>query len=548
VNKKGYAHNKIAKILSIIIVVLMSLSILGGCKPKEGENTDTKSPASTSSSPAKTTVKSAEKTTVKSPEKTDDKRETMTNSTAGTVSTSSLNQTPAAIGAESEKQDSITPDEEQDVETGSESAEISDPIKIFDLKGRVIKLLISQDIEKPQATGDKFADEGFKALKEAEELFNCKFEFEVIAGNFDTIYRNVEASILAGVYYVDSFRAVRNSVLPKYEKLGFILPLNDYINFDHPLWDNYDNYTGILYPDKIYSLNMGKDVFSHIGVWYNISVLEKEGYPDLHDYVDQNNWNWDTFLDIAINTTHDFDGNGTIDQWGIGTDSEDILGRSLLYSNMAVIIENVGSSGAGSYVYNLQSSQAMKSMQFFSDLYNTYRVVTHGQDKMRKSSTAMYVSSAWYGINWRNAGLTNLGFVQIPNGPDNPEGKIATAKGGGHSFFFPVTLQDPEAVINAVAYWHAYVENPARSAYVTYNDKLMSSALQWMYTQRDIDNYLKYCECIPKCDYINYFKEVSKLVINNVFKKASTTSTTASSAIASIKDQAADIIEQVMSK
>jgi hypothetical protein len=252
-----------------------------------------------------------------------------------------------------------------------------------------------------------------------------------------------------------------------------------------------------------------------------------------------------------MNTTRDINGDGIIDQWGITSEGTTMLGRAIIYSNLGVIVENVSQPNMPvQYAYSLQSREAMKAVQFFSDLYNTYKVVINDSknEKFMNGLAVMNVASHYKGKNWKSQGMTDLGFVQMPFGPDNPEGKIATPVGGGHTFFFPSNIADPEAVVNAVAYWHTFVENDSRSEYITNNDKLISSVVAASYTQKDTDSYMNVLLKPLKIDYVQYFSQIDSLVNKNVFAAASTVNTSAASEIESIRLQSADIINQILAE
>lgn len=128
-----------------------------------------------------------------------------------------------------------------------------------------------------------------KLLKEAEEKFNCKFTFDIVSAEGIT-REGFESAMLAGVYYTDAVRFTRHRVLPVYEKNGMILSLNDYFDFNQPVFKQYDQIEGILYPERIYAFFILTILTPRV-IFYNKGILNREGLPDLHDLHNQGMWN-----------------------------------------------------------------------------------------------------------------------------------------------------------------------------------------------------------------------------------------------------------------
>jgi len=527
------------------MVMMLTIGLFGGCKQKDGGS-------DTSNASGQTGSKTASKTESRATAKSTNNTGSTKNASTGTSSTGSNENKVGQNTVVNESGEAAETVGEGNIDSGSadvsEDGGSGDAIKIVDLKGREIKIIIQSANQEPLPdTGNKVTDVRYKYMKEAEKLFNCKFTFELVTTS-DNLVSQVEGVAMAGVYYADAFRMVHYMALPKWEKANIILPVNDYINLEHPVWKAMNHTAGLLNPQNVYSLAQEPPANTPFGTWYNMDILEREGIPNIHDYVDQGNWNWNTFLDIAMKTTRDLNGDGIIDQWGIGTE-ERFLGQCLLFSNAASIVAMSDSSQSG-YVYNLGSPECIRAMQFFSDLYNNYKVVTPPKTNwtklFREGKIAMCVYEAWRGNTLKSWGLTNLGYDILPLGPDNPNGLLLTPTGGGHSFFFPSNLKDPEGVVNAIAYWHA-IWDDSREEYVTVEDNLMAIAQERLYTQRDIDALFRINRMEIKYDYYNYFDPIFTLVQNQVFGPAATINTTAASAIEAIRYQAQEIIDSKMS-
>jgi len=97
--------------------------------------------------------------------------------------------------------------------------------------------------------------------------------------------------------------------------------------------------------------------------------MDREGIEIWNTYVLTNNWTWDTFLEIARQTTKDFDGDGIVDQWGILADTRYFV-EGFIFANGGRYLNYDDTS----YTIAFKSPQSMRAMQFVSDLINVYGV------------------------------------------------------------------------------------------------------------------------------------------------------------------------------
>ncbi len=521
------------KLTTILLVVSMVVGILASCTKKDDDGGAATTTAVTGTA-AKTTASAAAKTTAKS---------TLSASTrAASVSASGTNTTAqSTAGAET--------DETTDEEAGGEDDVAVTEEKTYDLKGRVLKLVTQYDAYVISKYGvNRSNDVQYKLLLEAEEKYNCKFEFEV-ANEASIIRPEFEKATMAGVYYKDALRMTRPSVFPKYEQANMILPLNDYIDFSQPVYKQYDQIEGLIYPDKIYAFHF-LVTLTPMCVFYNKDMLARDGIPDLHVYADQGIWNWNTLAEIASKLTHDFEGDGIIDQWGFGADSAVVMCTAMLRSNLAAMVNRTAD---GKYVYNLQEAKALKALQFASDLYHTYKVVKNGNANpdFLKGKCPMYIgtnasAAAYY--KFSDLGL-NFGHEVLPLGPDNPGGYHLREQ-SSNMWFFPSILSEPEAAINAFAWWMVAWDE-SKSDYLTYDDMQLSNAQRWLGGTKDGEMEVsRYMNMISKSilvyDFVEYFAASKTLINNNVFNLLAKERISPAANIESIKQPVQDVINGIM--
>ncbi len=185
---------------AIALALSIAISMLAACTKKDDD--------STQSAAKSTAVTTAAKTTAKA-------------TTAGASKTAAA--TGSAASAAVQTQAAVTEGEAVETGTGEtieeEYAEVGTSIgsgevveeKSYDLKGRVIKVKVHAATLVPQeAPGNVGGPTTWYLMKEAEQKFNCTFEYEVIT-TMALYLTQVTNSALAGVYYCDMFRGTRPS-------------------------------------------------------------------------------------------------------------------------------------------------------------------------------------------------------------------------------------------------------------------------------------------------------------------------------------------------
>lgn len=537
---------KYVKFMSVAMVIFVLTYMLSACK-KDDEET------SASTSGTKSTVITASKTTARTTVSGTARPDSATASTrddeakTSSETGSSETGTVADGGAGNQIDDGSSQGDGGDggsAEATPVSEEVYESVKIFDLKGRVIKVLISlqESMQCPIEDGTRQGEVRTKMVKEAEEKYNCKFVFEQMT-SWANLQQSIESAVLAGVYYCDVFRMTRAYAFPKYELNNIILPLNEYIDFSNPIYNQYDQINGLIYPDKIYAFYICTPL-APVGVFYNKEIMGREGIPDIQELADSGQWTWETFADIAVKTTRDTDGDGIIDQWGTGADNAASLCIAFMRSNLAAMVDRTEDNR---YVYNLDSPRALKALQFVSDLFHSYKVAPNKSivADFKNGKAAMYVKDGWYGQMLKNEGITNLGFEIVPDGPDNPGNGYMRGQ-GSHMFFFPSNLEDPEPVVNAVAYWNVLWDE-SKSDYLTDEDMLLSNAQVWFDTEENINNFIDMVISRKiQYDYVAYFAPSQSRMTSEVFNKLAAERIAPMANIESIKNEVQSIIDDVM--
>ena len=131
---------------------------------------------------------------------------------------------------------------------------------------------------------------------------------------------------------------------------------------------------------------------SSLVVYYNKDLFDAAGlaYPDP-------DWTWSDFLATAQALTKDTDGDGTIDQYGLGTETTFLRLAPFVWQNGGEIVDDPVNPSR----LTLDSPAAVEAFTWFTDLQNKHHVVPSAVEEQAEDSesrfmngrTAMYFNS-----------------------------------------------------------------------------------------------------------------------------------------------------------
>jgi multiple sugar transport system substrate-binding protein len=129
---------------------------------------------------------------------------------------------------------------------------------------------------------------------------------------------------------------------------------------------------GEFYPQAMEAFQQGGQQIcmpqniSSLVVYYNKDIFEEAGVS-----VPEDDWTWPGFVDKARALTKDLDGDGVVDQYGVGMDPEIIRLAPFIWSSGGELVDDE----AHPTRFALDSPVAIRAMQDFFDLYARYGVV-----------------------------------------------------------------------------------------------------------------------------------------------------------------------------
>ncbi|MBD2867058.1 ABC transporter substrate-binding protein [Paenibacillus arenilitoris] len=323
-------------------------------------------------------------------------------------------------------------------ETGNtgEEESYSTPEMDFDLGGRTIKIVSWWDMTIPEDNPDNIQrKENLNALMEKHN-----FKVEYVAIDYGEYQEKVTASLLAGEPIGDIVRLGKTYTVPTLVKQDLLWPIDEYtknpVAFNQKVTNEYYTYEGRGYGFSEGQANLVQ------GIFYNRTLMNQHGLKALQDYVNEDSWNWETFIQVAKEANKDTNNDGKLDTWGLANSS---LMDQALYSN------NTGLTKGNKQ--NLDDPATMESLNFVSRLA-TEQVArpTEGGDWtepgqfFRQGNTLMIA-----GALWELSGLQTdmpdyeIGFVPFPKGPHATDYHSAEAL--FQALTIPKSVENPEQLL-----------------------------------------------------------------------------------------------------
>ena len=184
---------------------------------------------------------------------------------------------------------------------------------------------------------------------------------------------------------------------------------------------------------------MGDDA-NPVVISYNKTLFEEKGVKTPREYFEENNWNWDTFKEVAMKMTEDKDGDGTPEVYGFGW--WDSFWVQMLATN--------GTTGLvydkdGSVKTNYLSDEAQQTFEFIEDAYVKDKFIkkTDGDSFINDFKTGKLAMTCEYGFAAKTAYESEyeIDWAPLPSGPSAEE---YSCGGSVNGFAIPSTSKNPE--------------------------------------------------------------------------------------------------------
>ncbi|MBE5835249.1 MAG: hypothetical protein E7309_11465 [Butyrivibrio sp.] len=300
-------------------------------------------------------------------------------------------------------------------EAATEATEEAEPEPQYDFGGRVVRIGSYYDMT-PDPEKNAIEAALAERIAYVEENYNCKIEFVDLGGDYVNDY---VTSVLAGDPVVDIGYAVTTTVLPSLIEGGIAYPISDLdvIDFSEYKWRS-DVVDAGFYKGKNYTMLL-KDPEIRYGIFWNKTLFEQNGLPDLYELANSDEWTWDKFKEIALQGNIDSDNDGTIDIYGFN--ARENLGWCYLYSNGAQVAEKTD-SGMNIDLSDAKVVEALTAMQDFTTTVD-YRKIDWSVDSwdsligdFRDGKSMMCLEEFWISYAYLNEMEDDWGWVPFPKG------------------------------------------------------------------------------------------------------------------------------------
>jgi len=354
----------------------------------------------------------------------------------------------------------------------------------FDMGGRTIKWVSWYDESIKEDNPDSIkVKENLDALMEKHN-----FNIEYVTIDYGEYQNKVTASLIAGEPIGDIIRLARPWMIPTLTKQDLFWPVDEYTSNEHVFIQQY-THDYSQFEGRGYGFRAGINGASS-GIFYNRTLLNSLGMKQLQDYVNEDNWNWETFMEVAKEANRDTNNDGKLDKWGLATAS--LLVPALAANEANLVLEDK---------QNLEDPKTIETLNFLSQLATeSIARPTEGGDWTEPKqffldgNTLMYAGSD-YEMNDFKTDMPDhdIGFLPFPKGP--------SATGYASLLTIPNYLTIPKTVENPEQLVYIYEKmNDIESIY----DYPKQASLETLFsTEDDINNAREAGEVINVVDTNN---------------------------------------------
>ena len=317
--------------------------------------------------------------------------------------------------SDSESHGSEAPSESNGEESAGDEEEAIDeasnpnasPEMDFDLGGRTLTFVSWWDMTIPEDNADNIQKKA--NLEELMQKHN--FNVEYISIDFGEYQEKVVASFMAGEPLGDYVRMGKRYMIPSLVKQDMFWPVDEWTQndnvFNQKVTNEYSQFDG-----RGYGFNDQPNLIT--GIFYNRTLMNDLGMKSLQSYVDEGNWNWETFIQVALDANRDTDNDGQIDTWGLA--KADVLDMALAANETDLVAGNT---------HNLEDPKAIEVFNFISRIA-TEEVARPSEGGDWTEPRAFFVQGnvlMYPGAMYEASGLMQdladyeIGFVPFPKGP-----------------------------------------------------------------------------------------------------------------------------------
>lgn len=299
-------------------------------------------------------------------------------------------------------------------------------------------------LQEPQPGNADYKDK-VALVASIEKKYNCKLKWVHIADSL-TYNSTWAAAAAAGAKFADIMTIDTSWAMPTQIMKGYITPIDDYYNFNDPVLNGKAMNT-VSYKGKHYILYTAGRAGIPTGTYFNKDLFSRFGVKSPADYVKENNWNWNTFLECAKNMTRVSGGT-------------QYYGYALKNGNIGVwaTTNTIFDPNQDVTKFQMDKPAYIEGIQFAWDLYNTHNVTPRDCDNsvnaFKNGTVAMMYGDAYESTELKEAiGSSNLGFTHLPLGKRVSSYSQLYSSSTGVGWIIPSTVKNPEVMAKILYDW-----------------------------------------------------------------------------------------------
>ena len=185
----------------------------------------------------------------------------------------------------------------------------------------------------------------------------------------------------------------------------------------------------------------GNNLYSFMMVGVNKDLLEREGITDIYEIVENGEWTWDKFTEVAKAVTKDTDGDGETDQWGYHR----MIEIQWPFTNGADYVKFKD----GKPVFSLGEPEGIAALNQMLE-WNMSGIIGGGEEGWAAGKVAMLVGEVWRVDAVRENLEFDYGFIPLPKGPaaDDYVYPVSSLE----MLTLPANAEDPEGITELVEF------------------------------------------------------------------------------------------------
>ena len=284
------------------------------------------------------------------------------------------------------------------------------------------------DAHQPGASPE--SDRFWQRVEFFQDRWNFNFEIRNVGWGHE-MARYITTT-LAGDPYGHFGRIISRDLFPSFITSGIAQELTQFNVFDqhpevHPLLMESSEFDGGYYGIRQgFGFGWGGIHGNSTAIFFNITMLEREGQPTPFELYERGEWTWEAMLELANAVTRDLDGDGEIDQFGI---TGRHAGQAFMSSNAASTIWEEG----GNFRFGLRDANALEAATFWGTVTSSPAWLGGGAWNapflnFRDGRVAMTIAQFWSRGNYSEANMSDeWGWVPIPMGPQGQDARFIMA-------------------------------------------------------------------------------------------------------------------------